>query len=371
VAIRKLGRQPRELETLSLFASMQPEGEITIDDSRQQQEFLTELGQGLSESLVNEARLHGWRVQALFQALIVELGRVPIVKEEDNGDLDFEDRDGMLKLPDLRLVLEDGSTVFVEVKNVGPGERKATSIGRGELDGLALYAEKQKARLLLAHYWSAWNLWTLIDPVCLERPDGRIEIAMETAVRENEMVVFGDVLLGTTPPLTMTLYGDPDGPAALGPTSGGDKKGVFTIGAVEYRAAGKLLEDPDEIRIALAIMQFGKWDMDNEAKVVEGRLEEIRYTFNPPEGISGSEGQEFEMAGSLSSMYSTLFNLATLKDDGSVARLRREPTPGGLASLVPADYFERKDRVLRLWRFELQPNREAVSRKRRSGRLYG
>jgi hypothetical protein len=368
MTLKKLGRQPRHLGTLALFAALQPNSASSIGSAQQQQEFLTDLAQGLSESMANQARLHGWRVQALFKALVIELGGVLMVKDEDEGDLYFNDRDGKLKLPDLRLVLEDRTTVFIEVKNVNPAKRDVTTISRGELESLGRYTQLQQGRLLLAHYWSAINTWTLIDPVCLDCSKGRVEISLETAVCENEMSIVGDRHLFTVPPLTMTVYSDPDRLATLSSSNESQRQlGRFTIGAVEYTAGGRLLKNPEEERIAFALMHFGQWNVESDVDIEAGRPRALRYTFGPserPEGSPSLEEQPFELVGSLSSIYSTMFNFATLTDDGRVAKLGHEPTPGGIGGLVPSNYFERDAHDLQLWGFELQPRREGQEAKR-------
>ncbi len=57
------------------------------------------------------------------------------------------------------------------------------------------------------------------------------------------------------------------------------------------------------------------------------------------------------LLGALSAMYSAMFTEITLDDDGSVRRLDHHSEPGELGSLIPADYFERPDRQLKLWVF--------------------
>lgn len=61
------------------------------------------------------------------------------------------------------------------------------------------------------------------------------------------------------------------------------------------------------------------------------------------------------MVGYLSSMYSMLYNAATLDDEGSVQILRHEPMPGFLAKLIPPDYWD-EQHDLPLWLFEIHPS---------------
>jgi hypothetical protein len=56
----------------------------------------------------------------------------------------------------------------------------------------------------------------------------------------------------------------------------------------------------------------------------------------------------------LSSMYSTLYNVGTLDDEGGFRELSLEPEPGRLAGLIPPDYWDTPDRALPLWAFKVR-----------------
>jgi hypothetical protein len=121
MTLRRLKRERGELGSLALFVDLDdPERGTSLQDVRRRQYVLAEIGRGLDESLANVARLHGWRVQELFKAVVVELGGARLVKDEDEGECFSEDV-AMVKLPDYRLVLKDGEMILVEVKNVAPG----------------------------------------------------------------------------------------------------------------------------------------------------------------------------------------------------------------------------------------------------------
>jgi hypothetical protein len=116
-------------------------------------------------------------------------------------------------------------------------------------------------------------------------------------------------------------------------------------------AAGQPLVDEVEQRIAFLLFRYGRWDIDTPAEVdAQGRLTSFALKATPPaEAREIVERQGFAMVGALSSMYSALFNEITLDDEGAVQRLDHHSGPGELGSLIPADYFERPDRRLKLW----------------------
>lgn len=77
--------------------------------------FARFLEQSLPESLQSATLLYGTRTQALFEAVIANLGAVQLVKSEDSGDIYNADEN--LEIPDTRVVLTDGSNLLVETKN--------------------------------------------------------------------------------------------------------------------------------------------------------------------------------------------------------------------------------------------------------------
>ena len=102
MALRKLPRDPERLDSLSRYAT-DPDGEgRSLNDAERHREFLLSLGRGLSESLANRSRLHGWRVQSLFEALIVELDAARLLRSEDEGTT-YHEGSKLVKLPDYRL----------------------------------------------------------------------------------------------------------------------------------------------------------------------------------------------------------------------------------------------------------------------------
>ena len=108
------------------------------------------------------------------------------------------------------------------------------------------------------------------------------------------------------------------------------------------------------LAIAWFLFRFSHWEPTHEVIVDDrGRVVRIDISTRPSEPVPG---QEIGIVGSLSSMYSSLYNELTLADDGSVRELRHEPDPGMLADLIPATYWDQKDRALRLWKLTTAPS---------------
>lgn len=358
------GRDPSApLEALRLYSLLETRSEAAtvVADAERVNAFVANLSSGLTESLANPGRLHGVQTQAMFQSMIVGLGGINLIKEEDVGEFFFDDADGHVRLPDFRLVPRDGQHLLVEVKVVAPKNVRGPHRLRAvDVAALRHYAELTGARLLLAHYWSAWNLWTLADSAAFNVRDGKLIVDMETAMLASELGLLGDAIIATVPPLTFSILADESAPQQITPSDSADETEIaFRIGGVELSAGGQVLTDDIELRIAWFLIQFGGWKLTKHVSLNSDGLRRIDLAHAPEEP---APGQPFQTVGPLSSMYSAMFRLATQTEDGRVLGMRHDVTPGILTELIPSDYFDRSDRALRLWRFNLQPPTDPTSK---------
>jgi hypothetical protein len=175
--------------------------------------------------------------------------------------------------------------------------------------------------------------------------DGQYELEMTEAMKFSQMGRFGDRTVGTVPPLELRLEVE-----ELGERTSPDTATV-TIKDTHLVAAGQPLIDEVEQRIAFLLFRYGRWNIDTPAEIdAQGRLTSFVLQAAPSEEAREiGERQGFAIVGALSSMYSALFNEITLDDEGAVRRLDHHSEAGELGSLIPADYFERPDRQLKLW----------------------
>jgi hypothetical protein len=177
MTLRK-GREPSQsIEALAWYSQFDTPTTgmgVTVQDLQRRQAAVDRLKVGMDESLANEARLHGWRVQNLFEAMIVCLGSIRLITTEDSGSYYYDEGAGAVKPPDFRVVRSDGQQVLIEVKNVDPRTYKEALINERDLKQKQQYADLMATRLLLAHYWSAANHWSVVDPQVLERRKGKL-----------------------------------------------------------------------------------------------------------------------------------------------------------------------------------------------------
>lgn len=234
---------------------------------------------------------------------------------------------------------------------------KAYKFRARDVEELQRYAEMNGARLVFAHYWSGANQWTLVDANRLQPdPDrsDRLWLSPEVAMMNNEFVLLGDALVATVPPLTVSWSEPKDSTVQAEGSANG--AGINLLEVVDIAVGGRTLSDPTEKRIALFMAMYGGWEGSSNTTTEDGQVGTTVHTLSPPDVEDDAEripAQGFATLAFLSSMYSSLYNSVTLDGEGNIRALRHEPDPGVLAQLIPSDYWDRADRHLPIWKFQV------------------
>jgi hypothetical protein len=119
---------------------------------------------------------------------------------------------------------------------------------------------------------------------------------------------------------------------------------------VEYVVAGRVVTVPTEQHIVQRLMFYGGWREEASPEIVDNELISISFLFSPDE--PPPDQQQFALHRPLSSIFSAMFNEATMNVEGEITALRVEIDPSALASLIPDDY---EGDILRIWRLHVEP----------------
>lgn len=355
MAIQKIPRDPEHLEMLRLYSAVDPVEAVGagLRDTERLDEFLARARASLEHSIATPSRMHGLRAQTLFRATLVALGQFRLLIEEDAGDPYYNDDIGRLAPPDFRVVDSAGETLLVEVKSVKlNGPLKPFGVRKSDVEAWRRWGELTGTPVSLALWWAIPGRWTLVSLDHLRPRGSKLEIDLPRAIAADEMSRFGDCLLGTKPPLIFRVHCEQEGPidAKTGEAS-------VRITDTEMLVDGRKLIDEFERRIAWVFFRFGGWEIERELQHGSGDdVTAIDLVARPLDsGDARQAQQDFASVGMLSSLYAALFNEATLSPEGEVDQLEHRPEPGELADLIPDDFWDRPDRVLPLWRFNIQP----------------
>jgi hypothetical protein len=334
-------------DLFALFGRFGREQKLSLRDPESQDAFLVSAKEALESAVDNDILMHGQRTENMFAALVVSLGHYRLLNREDSGAVHPS---GQYLAPDFRIVLNDGSQWLVEVKNLFDAEpgRQIFFATADYLERLQRYADAVQCPLKLAIYWARWRIWTLIEPTDLEPLNGKLAIDMFRAVLVSQLAALGDRTIGTTPPLIFRMAADPGKPREIG----ADGKVLLTIERAAFYSGDREITDPIEQKIAWMLAELGDWECEGPlAQVSDGKLEAIELKWTPRERANPDEN--FEMIGTLSTMFSLYYGAQTLNEQG-VVQTEAELIPDWFAPLVASNLLSKS---LPLWRFILQPNR--------------
>ncbi|OGQ55823.1 MAG: hypothetical protein A2W66_00530 [Deltaproteobacteria bacterium RIFCSPLOWO2_02_56_12] len=337
--MRRINRDPERFEVIHLFEAMARKRGLKLNDPSSHQSFLDRVSDGFNSSKNNPIIIHGRRIESMFEHVAAGLGKTILIKREDAGDVCSADPD--VQPPDFRLVLDGGTDLFVEVKNCHKADPNYRfSLKRSYLSALEKYAAIFGRDLYLAIFWSRWGKWTLISPVQLT-PVERPSIKFLDAVTKNEMSLLGDVLVGTTPPLSLRIITNPSKPR----TVNADGECTFYISSAELYCDGVRIEDPLEQNLAFYFLLNSDWEVGNAKAKLEG--DQLIYFDSVAEPREPVPNQGFQILGFLSEIISRNYNDITA-ESGKVHQLSPGNEPGSLGIVIPQEY---KGKSLPLWRF--------------------
>jgi hypothetical protein len=348
MTLKRLGRKPATLGALNLFAALDAsDAADLVNDPARIDAAMAMIRDGLEDALSTQSTVHGWRVQNLFAATVVALDGCVLLKEEDEGTAFYDGE--KIKVPDWRVTLRDGRRLLVEVRGLPPSKlTNDFTMSAGEVTGLRRYGELTDTEVYVAIFWASFGLWALVPLDALTvNSVGRLAIGFEDAMKRSRMVDLGDRMLGLRPPLSLRLI--PDATAENTVTESGEAN--FTIGAVELWCGGNQMETDEERKLVWFLLMTAPWDGDQHAELTSDETAVEWVSFDVAPESPAHPGQDFEIIAPLSRLYSRLYNMLTMGENG-VTALTVDADPGQLVRLIPLNLESER---LPLWHFLVEP----------------
>jgi hypothetical protein len=291
--MKKLKRNA-SLDGLDLFRRLDvPVRESLAESDARIDTVILEIRDSLVKSLKTPSTVRGWRAQALFASMVVALDGCEMLTMIDSGDI-YHDGESV-KPADYFLSLRDGRRLIVDVKEFALSQRleSRSKLSASEYRRLVRFAELMGAELYIASYVSSACLWLL---------------------------------------LPISAYVDEEGRATL------------MIGAMQWFAGGRRITGDAEQKIAHFLMMHGGWEEEATPDIDDRSLKSIRFSCAPPHS---SPGQSMEGIGSLSQLYSRMFEGQTTAPSGVIA-LDADVVPGAMNLLIAHDYTSSELPLVRL-----------------------
>lgn len=271
------------------------------------------LREGIAAAARNPALLHGLRVQNMFAAMLPSLGEVTLLKQEDTGPPIFSNR--TMTPPDFRVILNSGVQYLIEVKSHYTKlnlPTKSFQLRRKDFEAYKDYSSMVGSQLLIAVYWGALGLWSLVDPDSFALTKHKARLDFGTAMKRNRMSELGDRWLWMDYPLSFVLK------AQDGTVEQQNRKVSFVVDSVDYYCAGRKLRTDSDRRLANFLMFWGKWELNSqEPNDPDSEFKGVEYVFEPE---IKPESSSYAGIGTWSEMLSRQFTYQTARD-GDVERL--------------------------------------------------
>jgi len=337
-------------DLMQMYGRFSANRDVSLSDPENKAAFGLHVGEQLDRGLGMATLLQGQRVEGMFEAMIIALGGCRMIKAEDGGKVWPE---AEFRVPDFRLVLQDGAQWLVEVKNVyceDPGEQRKKIMTAAYRRPMEAYAKATGAELKLAVFWARWSIWTLVTPSKLAAEGEDLELDMITAITVSELSKLGDESISTSGPLVMRLTADSEKPRFL------DENDVaqFIVGKAQVFSQGRELMDPTDQQIAWILMNFGQWSFEGPIAMMDGEhLLGVEFVHEPEEASE----QGFDHVGTLSRMFARYYANHTL-EERAVVRLAAPPSPDLFAPFREP----RNSEALPLWRIRAAPNYDGLAK---------
>jgi len=314
----------KDIDLLTLLARYSRANGLRLTELATADRFAADALQRLRIATGDQRLIFGIRTERMFEAMILSLGRFRLLKSEDNGVVHSAEE---FRAPDFRIVTHDGEQWLIEVKNVHRDDplEQVSEMDPAYFASLRGYSNAVRSPLLVAHFWSRWGMWTLVEPTRFMTKQGGLRIEMAEALPYSRLSDFGDVSINLPGPLRLT----------------GVKKdaedltdAAQTRPEISIYAAGQLLTDIRDQKLATILMAYGDWPL-------EGPFEETRedgatlvhLQAAPPE--KSDEG--FDGIGLASRIYSRFYRAETSAGD-QVSQLHGTPRPEWFKPLSEWDF---------------------------------
>ncbi|WP_198963546.1 hypothetical protein [Sinorhizobium fredii] len=251
-------KRQKAFDLLASVAVFARRNGVALNDPTLVDRFMADIAPRLREALADPTLVHGSRIERLFEATVLSLGRFKLLKTEDVGRVHAAET---LRAPDFRIVLDDGEQWLVEVKNVRSRKpfKQELRMSQKYLSSLQSYADAVGTPLKLAIYWSLWRLWSVISPERFRTRSGALRVSMQEAMLASEFVRLGEVMIMTKPPLRLVLGAATDMPRSVSD----EGLAKFMIASARIYSRDVELTDPKDRKLAQVFLFHGEWAVED------------------------------------------------------------------------------------------------------------
>jgi Holliday junction resolvase len=346
--MKKIPRDPTRFDAIDWFGEFCKSKGYSIGQTEALDAFLNNIRDNIKAVIADDNRLRGIQGQAMFEALVIELGHATFTRQEDSGRLYST---SAVQPLDLRVTLSDNRTLLIEIKDstATPWLGECVLIPKKQFHRYREYAKTVGGDPMFAIFWRKLWRWVLVPPKAFVKIKKSYALTLEESFKLNEMSVLGDRMLATRTPLRMKVETDPNQPRELDSNGFGH----YTIKSIELFCRDKPIKDEAGKKLAFYMMLFGRWRDRQPSLHLDGRtILAVDWIFEPE---ADEADPDCYIVDALSSMFSRQFEFHTRDRENNLRILSTEAESGRLATLAPQNFpFKTSD--LPLWVFRLEPS---------------
>jgi hypothetical protein len=197
-------KKRKDFDLLEQFAKFAHAKNLDFTNPDSADLFAADIKPRMQKAVKDRNLIYGMRTERLFEAMVVSLGKFRLFKSEDDGIVHGSE---LFRAPDFRIVLESGAQWLIEVKNVHRDDPldQVSEMDPEYYATLQRYSDTVGVPLLVAHFWSKWGMWTLVEAGRFMTKNGGLKVEMLNAFPCSKMGEIGDVSINLPGPLEMRL----------------------------------------------------------------------------------------------------------------------------------------------------------------------
>ncbi|MFW6557205.1 hypothetical protein [Acinetobacter baumannii] len=331
----KVKRNPQKFETFDLFSTLVEDLGYSINDKDVVEKVTEVFSKSVKEATNTNIMLYGARNEGLFSYIVRGMASVKFIKKEDSGDA-YASITETLQIPDYRIILEDGSLIFVEVKNWNKDYDVNFNLKVKYVESLERYSAINNGRLLIAVYYRCINRWVLVPINRFTKKGKKYEISLFDAMKFSEFSCLGDMCFGLFSPLE--IYFEFDKNISTNKYEGNFYKYDGKINKIILKSGGKEIKDDIGRKIVFGLAHHGGWPEEYEYIFKGDELLGLKLTYAPEEGFGDNENDAgFKIIAQYSVMLTSFFAQQTMKDD-EITKLLYSGKPTNVTSFIPNNY---------------------------------
>lgn len=332
----KVKRNPQKFETFDLFSTLVEDLGYNINDKDVVEKVTEIFYENVKEAKKEDIMLYGARNEGLFSYIVRGMGSVKFIKKEDSGDA-YASTDETLQIPDYRIILHDGSLIFVEVKNWNKDPKKNFNLDNKYIESLERYCKLNNGKLFIAVYYRCINRWVLVSHKKFTKKGKKHEITLADAYKYSEFSCLGDICIALSSPLELFFEFNED--TTLTNIEGDIYNYNGKIKKIRFKSGNKEVKDNIGRKIVFALALHGTWEEEYEYIYEKDKLTGLKLTFQPEEGFTTDDEMDagVRIVAQYSVMLTSFFTKKTIKNN-EIVKLFHSGKPADVTSFIPDDY---------------------------------